>query len=77
MKMKSMANLDIEGRSIQLFPGDSVSKWGVINHSTVEGIIVYITAVRKGTWSHAGYNEGQEYFIPWSKLTFTFAEAPE
>ena len=36
--MKSMLNLDLEGRQIKLYPGDTVSKWGEITHATTQGV---------------------------------------
>jgi len=75
--MKSMLNLDLEGRQIKLYPGDSVSKWGEITHATTEGILVLILKVNKGSWSNASYEEGKEYFIPWNKLSFAFENAPK
>jgi len=74
--MKSMLDLDLEGRQIKLYPGDSVSKWGEITHATTEGVLIIITMVKKGSWSDSSYEEGKEYFIPWNKLSFSFERAP-
>ena len=74
--MKSMLSLDLEGRQIKLYPGDSVKKWGEITHATTEGILVLITRVNRGSWSDSSYEEGKEYFIPWNKLSFAFESAP-
>ena len=74
--MKSMLNLDLEGRQIKLYPGDSVKKWGEITHATTQGILVLITKVNKGSWSDSKYEEGKEYFIPWNNLSFAFENAP-
>ena len=73
--MKSMLDLDLEGRQIKLYPGDSVSKWGEITHATTQGVLVLILMVKKGSWSDSSYEEGQEYFIPWNKLSFAFENA--
>ena len=43
--MKSMLSLDLEGRQIKLYPGDTVSKWGEITHATIEGVLVLILKV--------------------------------
>jgi hypothetical protein len=75
--MKSMLSLDLEGRKIKLYPGDSVKKWGEITHATTEGVLVLITKVNKGSWSDSSYEEGKEYFVPWNKLSFAFENTPE
>lgn len=75
--MKSMLNLDLEGRQIKIFPGDSVEKWGEITHATTEGILVRIIRVKKGSWSEKSYEVGTEHFIPWNKLSFRFENTPE
>ena len=75
--MKSMLNLDLEGRQIKLYPGDSVKKWGEITHATKEGVIVLILKVNKGSWSDSAYVEGTEHFIPWNNLSFRFENAPK
>ena len=74
--MKSMLNLELEGRQIKLYPGDSVSKWGKITHATVEGVLILILKVKKGSWSDSKYEVGKEYFIPWNNLSFAFENAP-
>ena len=75
--MKSMLSLDLEGRQIKLYPGDSVKKWGEITHATTEGVLVLILKVNKGSWSDSSYEEGKEYFVPWNKLSFAFENTPE
>ena len=75
--MKSMLSLDLEGRQIKLYPGDSIKKWGEITHATTEGVLVLILKVKKGSWSDSSYEEGTEHFIPWNKLSFRFENAPE
>ena len=75
--MKSMLSLDLEGRQIKLYPGDSVKKWGEITHATTEGVLVLILKVKKGSWSDSSYEEGTEHFIPWNNLSFRFENAPE
>ena len=45
--MKHMAELDLEGTLIQIYPGDSVGKWGKILHVTAEGIMVKVTKVTR------------------------------
>ena len=74
--MKSMLNLDLEGRQIKLYPGDSVKKWGEITHATSEGVLVRILKVDRGSWSDSKYKVGTEYFIPWNNLSFAFENAP-
>ena len=75
--MKSMLSLDLEGRQIKLYPGDSVKKWGRITHATTEGLLVFITKVDKGGWCDSSYEVGTEHFIPWNKLSFRFENPPE
>tara|TARA_B100000674_G_scaffold317341_1_gene264071 strand:+ start:3204 stop:3440 length:237 start_codon:yes stop_codon:yes gene_type:complete len=75
--MKSMLDLDLEGRQIKLYPGDSVKKWGEIIHATTEGVIVRILKVNKGSWSESSYEVGTEHFIPWNNLSFRFENTPE
>ena len=76
--MKSMLSLDLEGRQIKLYPGDSIKKWGEIPHATTEGILVLITKIDQGSWSSTdGYKVGTEHFIPWNKLSFRFENTPE
>ena len=77
MKPKSMLCLNLEGRQIKLYPGDSVKKWGKVTHATVEGILVRITKVDKGGWSEDSYLVGTEHFIPWSNLSFRFEDTPK
>ena len=74
---KSMLSLELEGRQIKLYPGDSVEKWGEITHATTEGILVRIIRVKKGSWSEKSYEVGTEHFIPWNKLSFRFENTPE
>lgn len=72
--MKSMTDLDFEGRIIQLYPTDTVSKWGRILHVTEEGIVVKITEVSMvgGSVVHGGAQiaRGDIQFYNWTKLTF-------
>ena len=76
--MKSMVNLDLEGRHIKLYPGDSIKKWGVITFSSTEGLLIKITKVNQGSWASSdGYKVGTEHFLPWNKLTFRFETTPE
>ena len=74
--MKSMLNLDLEGRQIKLYPGDTVSKWGEITHATAEGVLVRILKVKNNNRTYTSYTEGTEYFIPWNNLSFAFENAP-
>ena len=74
--MKSMLSLDLEGRQIKLYPGDSIKKWGEITHATTQGVLIVILKVKKGSWSDSSYEEGKEYFIPWNNLSFAFENAP-
>ena len=73
--MKSMLSLDLEGRQIKLYPGDTVSKWGEITHATTEGVLVRILKVKNKRFD-TKYKVGIEYFIPWNNLSFAFENAP-
>ena len=75
--MKSMLNLDLEGRHIKIYPGDSVHKWGVISFASTEGLLIKITKVDRGSWCDTTYEVGTEHFIPWTKLSFRFENTPE
>ena len=70
--MKSMLDLELEGKFIKLFPGDSVPKYGLIRDATKEGIVVTITGIgpRNGFGTH--YDVGQRHFFPWVNLKFQF-----
>jgi len=72
--MKSMTDLNLEGKVIQIHPGDSVSKWGIINHVTKEGIMVKVLKVDKGSWSDDGWEVGSVQFLNWSKLKFKICD---
>ena len=62
------------GRRIQLFPGDSVSKWGIIEDVDDLGFIIRITKVEKANYRHS-YSEDESYFINHSsKITFKFMD---
>ena len=74
--MKSMLSLDLEGRQIKLYPGDTVSKWGEITHATTEGVLVLVLKVKNSNRIYAKYEEGKEYFIPWNNLSFAFENTP-
>ena len=50
--LKSMTELELG--YIRLFPGDSVKKWGVVQETTEQGILVLITKVDRGSWAGDG-----------------------
>ncbi len=71
--MKSMLNLDYEGRNIKLWPDNTVEKWAKIEHVTVQGMVVKVTEVRAhGYQQH--YNAGDVMFLPWDECKFIFSE---
>ena len=73
--MKSMADLNLEGKLIQIYPGDSVQKFGEILNITKEGIIVNVTKVDHGGWSSSdGWEVGSIQFLNWTKLKFKIVE---
>ena len=67
---------EFRGRFIRLFPGDGVSKWGVIKSATREGLMVAITSVRSNGF-HSKYQVGECHFLPWNKVTFYFCSKRE
>ena len=71
--MKSMLDLELEGKYIKLFPGDSIATYGLIQHATKQGIVVTITSLGPTRGYSTHYETGQRHFIPWGKLTFQFA----
>ena len=70
--MKSMLSLELEGKYIKLYPGDSVAKYGLITDATKEGIMVTITSMGPDRGFSTIYKVGQRHFVPWGKLTFHF-----
>jgi|TARA_R110001583_G_scaffold16234_4_gene66110 hypothetical protein len=71
--MKSMLDLDYEGRHIQLWPGDSVDKWAKIEHITEQGMIIEFTEIKANGYNQH-YNVGDVMFWPWNSLKFIFKE---
>lgn len=69
--MKHMADLNLEGQLIQIYPGDSVQKWGKILQVTKEGIMIEVVKVDKGGWASSdGWQVGDVHFLSWTKLKF-------
>jgi hypothetical protein len=63
------------GKTIQLYPGDSVSKYGVIEDLDDLGWTVKITRVGKSSYHADDFEVGETYFISHSKnFTFRFIE---
>ena len=74
--MKSMTEMELG--YIRLFPGDSIKKWGLVQEVTVEGLLILITYVDKGSWSSdEGYIANTVRFLPWNKLDFYKCDAHE
>lgn len=71
-------NYDVKkyvGKTVQLYPGDSVSKYGVIENLDDLGWTIRITRVGKSQHSYNDFEVGETYFISHSKsLTFRFIE---
>jgi hypothetical protein len=63
------------GKTIQLYPGDSVSKYGVIEDLDDLGWTIKITRVGKSSYHTDYFEVGETYFISHSKnFTFRFIE---
>lgn len=72
-QMKSMLDLNYEGRGIKLWPNNTVEKWATIEHVTQQGMVVQFTEVRAhGYQQH--YKVDDIMFVPWSELTFIFTD---
>ena len=62
------------GKKIQLFPGDTVSKWGVIEDVDDLGFTIRLTKLAKSNYD-CGFEEGATYFFNHSKnITFKFVD---
>ena len=62
------------GRKIQLFPCDTVSKWGVIQDVDDLGFIIKLTKIQPVSYKH-GFDECKTYFINHSSnITFKFMD---
>ena len=73
--MEHMSDLNLKGQLIQIYPGDSVKKWGKILHVTKEGIMLKAVKVDRGSWASAdGWTEGDVYFLSWTKLKFKICD---
>ena len=75
---RSMLDLELAGKHVKVFPGDSVKKWGVILHSTKEGLFIKATRCSQGGWSsNDGWNVGSVHFLPWGKIKFEMSTKEE
>ena len=68
--IKSMAEMELD--FIRLFPSDSVIKYGCVQETTVEGILVLITHVDTTyrDYDPDGWILNTVHFIPWRELRF-------
>ena len=71
--MKSMLDLNYEGRDIKLWPNNTVEKWAKIEHVTQQGMVVQFTEVRAHGYQQY-YNAGDVMFLPWDECKFIFTE---
>lgn len=63
------------GKNIQLYPGDSVAKYGVIEDLDDLGWTIRITRVAKSNYHDSTFEVDETYFISHSKnLTFRIIE---
>lgn len=61
------------GKTIMLFPHDSVKKWGIIRNIDDVGFIVELTKVGNSNYSHE-WKVGDKYFYPHNKIDFKFID---
>ena len=74
--MEHMSDLNLEGTLIQIYPGDSVQKWGKILNVTKEGIMVKVVKVNRGGWCSAdGWKAGDVHFLSWTRLKFKICDS--
>ncbi len=67
-----------ESRFIQLYPGDTHSKWGEVIDAWAAGIKIRITRVKNNlSCSGASYKLGSIHFIPMAKVSFSYATEEE
>ena len=67
-----------ESRFIQLYPGDTHSKWGEIIDAWAAGIKIRITRVKNNlSCSGASYKVGSIHFIPMVKVSFKYVTEEE
>ena len=62
--------MDLVGREVQIYPGDTYSKWGRIIEINDNGVLFEITRAHKDC---TGYTPGSYRFIAYSaNLTFKY-----
>ena len=67
-----------ESRFIQLYPGDTHSKWGEVIDAWSAGIKIRITRVKnKLSVSGVSYKVGSVHFIPMVKVSFKYVTEEE
>ena len=71
--MKSMLDLNYEGKNIKLWPNNTVEKWAKIKHVTREGMVVQFTELNAHGYT-SYYSVGDVMFVPWDELTFIFTD---
>ena len=65
-------------RFIQLYPGDTHSKWGEVIDAWAAGIKVRITRVKNNlSCSGASYKLGSIHFIPMERIKFSYVTEEE
>ena len=65
-------------RFIQLYPGDTHSKWGEVLDAWHAGIKIRITRVKNNlSCSGASHKLGSIHFIPMNKVSFSYATEEE
>ena len=68
----------LESRFIQLYPGDTHSKWGEVIDAWSAGIKVRITRVKDSlSTSGASYDLGSIHFIPMERARFSYVTEEE
>tara|TARA_R110002153_G_scaffold36023_5_gene106826 strand:+ start:2981 stop:3223 length:243 start_codon:yes stop_codon:yes gene_type:complete len=64
--------IELYGVYIQLFPGDTIPKWGEIVAHTDHNIIIKITKIGQLNGFSCEYEIGKSYCISWSKFSCSF-----
>ena len=65
--MRSVLDLNYEGRHIKLWPDNSVEKWAKICHIREQGIVIEFTKIKDNGY-HSHYKVGDTMFLDWTSV---------